>query len=290
MASGRPGRPLRAVVAGRALTYLTLAGASALLFLPMLWAITGSLKSSGVLYTYPPELLPREWHFENYAEVFAVVPFLLFTRNSFAITGLALAGQVLSSSLVAYGFARFAFRGRNGLFVLLLSTMMLPPQVILIPQYLLFAKLGWIDSWKPLIVPFWFAHAFSVFLLRQFMLTIPTDFDHAATIDGASRWKIFWLIMLPLIKPALIAIAIFGFRSHWNSFINPLIYLNTTEKYTLQLGLSYIKSNYMVDSGGRPHENWLMAASLMVTAPSLLVFFVLQRYFVQGVVMSGLKQ
>jgi multiple sugar transport system permease protein len=243
-----------------------------------------------VLHTSPPRLLPREAELENYVQVFKVVPFLLFTRNSVAITALALAGQVFSSSLVAYGFARFRFRGRNALFVLLLSTMMLPPQVILIPQYLLFAKLGWIDSWKPLVVPFWFAHAFSVFLLRQFMLTVPLDFDHAATIDGAGRWTIYTRILMPLISPALIAVGIFGFRSHWNSFINPLIYLNTTEKYTLQLGLSYIKSNYMIDSGGQPHENWLMAASLMVTAPSLLVFFVLQRYFVQGVVMSGLKQ
>ena len=275
---------------GLAFTYLSLVAACVVLFLPMLWAITGSLKSSGVLYSYPPQIFPREWQWVNYLEVFRIVPFLLFARNSAIITVTALAGQVLISALVAYGFARFRFRGRNALFVLLLSTMMLPQQVILIPQYLLYAQLRWIDTYLPLIVPFWFGHAFSVFLLRQFFMTVPRDFDDAARIDGANPWIVFWRILMPLIQPALIAVGILGFRSHWNSFIDPLIYLNSTSKYTLLLGLSYIKSNYLVDSGGDPHENWLMAASIMVTIPTILMFFVLQRHIVRGVVLSGLKQ
>ena len=255
-----------------------------------MWHIHGSLKSSGVLYSYPPQIFPREWQWVNYLEVFRIVPFLLFARNSVIITVTALTGQVLISALVAYGFARFRFRGRNVLFVLLLSTMMLPQQVILIPQYLLYAQLRWIDTYLPLIVPFWFGHAFSVFLLRQFFMTVPRDFDDAARIDGANPWIVFWRILMPLIQPALIAVGILGFRSHWNSFIDPLIYLNSTSKYTLLLGLSYIKSNYLVDSGGDPHENWLMAASIMVTIPTILMFFVLQRHIVRGVVLSGLKQ
>ena len=274
----------------KTITYILLIGFSVLLFMPMLWAITGALKSSGVLYTFPPQILPREWEFGNFKEVFRIVPFWLFARNSVFITTLALAGQIITSAIVAYGFSRFRFKGRNVLFTILLSTMMLPPQVILIPRYLLFATLGWIDTFNPLILPFWFGHAFSIFLLRQFFLTIPKDFDDAAKIDGANSWTIFWRILIPLIKPALIAITIFGFRSHWNSFIDPLIYLNSTDNYTLQLGLSYIKGSYLEDSGGEPHENWLMAASLMVTAPTILMFFFLQRHFVRGVVLSGLKQ
>ncbi len=273
---------------GLAFTYLSLVAACVVLFLPMLWAITGSLKSSGVLYSYPPQIFPREWQWVNYLEVFRIVPFLLFARNSVIITVTALTGQVLISALVAYGFARFRFRGRNVLFVLLLSTMMLPQQVILIPQYLLYAQLRWIDTYLPLIVPAWFGGgAFFIFLLRQFILTINPELDDAARIDGCGWLGIYLRIALPLIKPALAAVAIFSFLGTWNDFFGPLIFLRSRDMLTLAVGLHFMAT--AASSSVRPNMPHLMAGSTMLLLPPLLVFFFAQRYFIQGVTFSGIK-
>jgi multiple sugar transport system permease protein len=272
-------------------TYSFLTLLSCLMFLPMLWAITGSLKESGVLYSYPPRLFPDNWYFRNYVEVFRVVPFLIFAKNSVIITSVALFGDLLMCSLVAYGFSRFRFPGRNLIFILLLSTRMIPPQVILIPRFLLYHKLGWINTFLPLTVKSYFGvNAFFVFLLRQFFLTIPGDYDDAAKIDGAGSLTRFFRIFVPMLKPVIITVTILGFQAHWNEFLGPLIYLQSTDKYTLQQGLAYIRSSYLVGTGGEPHENWLMAASVMVTFPTIAVFFALQRYFIRGVHLSGLKQ
>jgi ABC-type glycerol-3-phosphate transport system permease component len=273
-----------------AFVYLALVAGAVVILAPFVWMLSTALKVPGTEFIYPPQLFTRPLRWNNFSEGWGALPFTRWFFNTSTITLLSVTGAMVSSSLVAYGFARLEFPGRTILFVILLSTMMLPFHVRLIPMFITFRYLGWIDTYLPLIVPFWFGHAFSVFLLRQFFMTVPRDFDDAARIDGANPWIVFWRILMPLIQPALIAVGILGFRSHWNSFIDPLIYLNTTAKYTLQLGLSYIKSNYLVDSGGDPHENWLMAGSIMVTIPTIVMFFVLQRHIVRGVVLSGLKQ
>jgi ABC-type glycerol-3-phosphate transport system permease component len=208
--------------------------------------------------------------------------------NSAVITIGHMAGQLASASLVAYGFARFRFPGRDALFMLVLSTLMLPPQVTLIPTFIIFRTLGWLDTYKPLIVPAYFGGgAFAIFLFRQFYLTIPKEYDEAAKIDGASSLLIFLRILVPMSKPVFITMAIFSFLGSWNAFFYPLIYLNTLEKFTLQLGLQYFRRS--ADAGGQPTEHLLMASAMVATLPCVLLFLVLQRYFVRGVVLSGIK-
>lgn len=217
-----------------------------------------------------------------------MAPILLFIRNSFIVTGLTVVGTVLSCSMVAFGFARLRFRGRDILFVILLSSMILPPQIYMIPQYLFFTFLGWVDTFKPLYVPYWFAAylgPFYIFLLRQFFLTIPSELDDAARIDGCSWFGIYTRIMLPLIKPALIVTVIFSFTWTWNDFLTPLIYLGAREKYTLTLGLRYFQSQY-----GMRYIRELMATSAISVVPTLILFFLCQKYFVKGISISGVKK
>jgi ABC-type glycerol-3-phosphate transport system permease component len=217
-----------------------------------------------------------------------MAPFGRFILNTILVTGFAMLGQILAASAVAYGFARFRFPGRNALFFIVLATLMLPWQVTIVPTFLLFRQLGWINTFLPLIVPAYFGGgAFFIFLLRQFFLTIPKDLDEAAKIDGANSVHIFWNILLPLSKPALATVAIFSFIEHWNEFFGPLIYLNSPEKYTVSIGLRYFQANPFV--GDEPRESILMAASLIVAAPPLILFFLAQKYFVQGIVTTGLK-
>lgn len=255
---------------------------------PFIWTVTSSLKDPTELYIFPPKLLPSTPQWANYAEVWRQVPFGRFFVNSTTVTGLAMVGQIASATLVAYGFARFAFAGRNSLFLLVLSTMILPYEVILIPQFLLFLMLGWLDSYKPLVIPSYFGGgAFYVFLMRQFFMTIPLDLDESAKIDGASSLRILVSILLPLCKPILATVTIFSFLGHWNDFLVPLIYLNSMRKYTLPIGLRFFQQD--VRTGGAPREHFLMAASLMAAVPEILLFIVAQRYFISGIVMSGIK-
>jgi ABC-type glycerol-3-phosphate transport system permease component len=191
-------------------------------------------------------------------------------------------GELLSSSLVAYGFARLRFPGRNFLFMVCLSTLLLPFVVVLVPLFILFRTLHWIDTFFPLIVPGWFGVPFFIFLLRQYYMTIPLELDDAAKIDGAGVFRIWWSILLPLIKPALAAVGIFSFIAHWNDFLGPLIFLNTEDKYTVALGVNMFFGEYQV------HMDLVMAYSVMVTLPVILVFFVFQRYFVRGITLTGL--
>jgi multiple sugar transport system permease protein len=261
-------------------------------FAPFLWTIATSLKDVSEVYLFPPTLFPETLHFENYLRVFEKVPFALFYQNTIVVTLFATLGTVVSTTLVAYGFARKRFPGRTFLFILVISTMMLPFEVTIIPQFLLFKQLGWLDTLLPLIVPEYFAvGAFYIFLMRQFLLTIPAEFDEAAVIDGANSLQILWQVLLPLIKPAIITVTILSFLSHWNDFFAPLIYLNTTEKLTLSVGLRWFQSSggYAGGDAGEPREHLLMAASLMATAPCVILFFAAQRYFIQGIVMSGIK-
>ncbi|MBC7234806.1 MAG: carbohydrate ABC transporter permease [Chloroflexi bacterium] len=277
---------------GRVLLYLAVILLAAGFFAPFFWTITTSLKSPDEVFVFPPQVFPKQIRFSNYPEVFARVPFGLFYRNTILVTILATLGTVLSTTLVAFGFARRRFPLRNQLFFLLLSTMMLPGEVTLIPQFLLFKSFGWLDTLYPLIVPSYLGiGAFNIFLMRQFFMTIPMDFDEAAMLDGASSLRILFVVLLPLIQPALITISILSFLGHWNDFFTPLIYLNTTEKMTLSVGLRWFQTSFAYSGGdvGEPKEQLLMAASLMTALPCVILFFVAQRYFVQGVVMSGIK-
>lgn len=267
------------------LIYLFLAGTGLFFLLPFIWMISTSLKTPSQVWTYPPEWIPRPPSLRSYFEIWTMAPILLFIRNSFIVTGLTIVGMVLSCSMVAFGFARLRFRGRDILFVILLSSMILPPQIYMIPQYLFFTFLGWIDTFKPLWVPAWFGWPFYIFLLRQFFLTIPSELDDAARIDGCSWFGIYGRIMLPLIKPALIVTVIFAFTWTWNDFLTPLIYLGTREKYTLTLGLRYFQSQY-----GMRYIRQLMATSAISALPTLLLFFLCQKYFMEGISISGVKK
>jgi ABC-type glycerol-3-phosphate transport system permease component len=271
--------------------YLLASALAVVFMIPFLWLVSSSLKKPIEIYIFPPVWIPQPMQWVNYAEVmFGDVPFLLFLQNTVVVTTLAMIGQLLSATLVAYGFARFEFPGRDMLFVLVLSTLMLPDQVTLIPQYLLYNRLGWLNTYLPLIVPVYFGGgAFSIFLLRQFLRTLPRDLDEAAILDGCSSLGVLWRVLLPLTRPALGTLAIFSFIYHWNDFIGPLIYLNNSEKFTLSLGLSYFR--YVAQAGvGEPQEHLLMAASVLMVLPVIVLFFLAQRYFVQGVVLSGVNR
>jgi ABC-type glycerol-3-phosphate transport system permease component len=277
---------------GRGLLYGAVIVLSAIFLLPFLWALATSLKAASEVFVFPPTLFPESLRFENYGRVFEKAPFALFYRNTAVVTLLATTGTILSTTVVAYGFARKRFPGRTVLFLVVLSTMMLPFEVTIIPQFLLFKQLGWLDTLLPLIVPEYFAvGAFYIFLMRQFLMTIPLDFDEAAMIDGAGTLRILFQILLPMTKPAIITVAILSFLNHWNDFFAPLIYLNSTENLTLSVGLRWFQTSggYAGSDAGEPSEHLLMAASLMAAFPCVVLFFVAQRHFVQGVVMTGVK-
>ncbi len=275
------------------LVWYGVTGICALFFLfPAAWALVSSLKSPAEIVAYPPLPFPASPQWQNYVEIWQTVPLLQFLWNSVQITTLGVIGQTLSAAAVAYGFARFRFPGKNILFLFLLSTLVLPQEVTMIPTFLMFNAVGWLDSLKPLIVPNFFGGgpggAFAIFLLRQFFMAIPRDLDEAATIDGANSWTIFWRMIVPLAKPALTTVAVLSFLSHWNDFLGPLIYLNTTDKYPLALGLRYFQQVPLSDNP--PREHLLMAAAIVMAIPCIALFFAAQRFFVQGITMSGLKR
>lgn len=268
----------------QALIYGLILVGAAITTIPLLWLLSSSLKDSGRIFLFPPQWIPDPWRPENYAQVFEQIPFLRFYWNTIVVTGLAMVGQLVSASLVAFGFARLRFPGRDVLFLVLLSTIMIPYQVTLIPTFVLFRMFGFLDTYAPLILPYWLGGgAFYVFLLRQFYMRLSLELDDAARIDGASIFGIYWRITLPQAKPALGVVAVFTFLAHWNDFFNPLIYLNSTEKYTLALGINLFRSYQTTQ------WNLLMAASVMVTLPCIALYALAQRYFIQGIVFTGLK-
>ncbi|HVC33493.1 MAG TPA: carbohydrate ABC transporter permease [Chloroflexota bacterium] len=252
--------------------------------IPLAWMLSTSVKSNGEVFLVPIRWIPSKIVLSTYVQATQTIPFLIYAVNSAHITLLVVIGTVVSSSLVAFAFARLRARGRDLMFLALLSTMMLPAEVTLVPTYLIFKALGWVDTYNPLIVPSYFADAFSVFLLRQFYMTIPLELDDAAKIDGSGYTGIYWRIILPLSKPALATVAIFAFFNSWNSFEGPLIYLNTMTKYTIPVGLNF----FLTEHGSTPW-NQMMAASVMAMIPCLIVFFFAQRTFIQGTVLTGLK-
>ena len=278
--------PLFGKISRRVLLHILAYMLIAIFALPFLWALFSSLKPVNELFIFPPQILPETWRWENYVEIWEIAPLARFFLNSIIVAILTVTGRILSASLVAYGFARFNFPFRNVLFVLVLSTLMLPYQVTIIPQFLLFKWLGWLDSFKPLIVPHWLGGgAFAIFLFRQFFLSIPKDLDEAAKIDGANSLWIFWSIIVPLSKPVFITMIIITFVESWNDFFGPLIYLNSTVKYTLPLGLANFQR--ITTGGGQAREHLLLAAAMVMTIPSLLLFISLQRYYIRGVVTSS---
>jgi multiple sugar transport system permease protein len=256
-----------------------------LMLTPFAWMISTSLKPEGDVFLIPIQWIPRRFVWSNYPEALTFVPYARYFFNSMQVAVLAVLGTVLSSSLVAFAFARLRGPGKNILFIILLSTLMLPGEVTLVPVYLLFRHLGWLDTYMPLIMPSWLGgNAFYIFLMRQFFLTIPTELDDAAKIDGANLFHIYARIVMPLSKPALATVAIFAFFTNWNSFLLPLIYLNTAEKYTLPVGLRLYLSSL-----ANSHWNYLMAATLVAIIPPLVLFFISQRFFVEGAVLTGVK-
>ncbi|KEZ48817.1 carbohydrate ABC transporter permease [Metabacillus indicus] len=252
--------------------------------LPLFWMISTSLKSGDVVFQIPPQWFPETLQWENYKRAVTDIPFFLYLKNTVVITGFRMFAEVFVSAFVAYGFARFNFPGKNIWFFILLSTIMLPGEITMIPVFIMFSKIGWIDTFYPLIVPAFFGgQAVFIFLLRQFFASIPKELEESALIDGASRFQIFYRIFLPLSKPALITIALFSFQGSWNDLLGPLMYLNSSDKFTLQLGLAMFNGMTKVEWGP------LMAASLLVLIPTIAIFFSLQKYFVEGITVTGIK-
>ena len=279
-AAGR-GRPSRAGLYAACLVL------SFIFMVPFYWTVVTSFKGPQEIFVFPPTWWPESIRWTNYVQVWQRVPYGTFVVNSVIVTLLDVVGLTLSSALVAYGFARYRFPGRDALFILTLATIVMPDEVTLVPTFLLFRYINWVDTLLPLIVPYFLGGAFYIFLLRQFFMALPRDLDEAARIDGAGALRILWSVILPLSKPALATAAILAFLQHWNEFLRPLIFLNSTEHFTLPIGIRYFQ--LLGSQGGEPMIQLLMAASLMMTLPCVVLFFVGQQYFVRGVVMSGLK-
>ena len=251
---------------------------------PFYWMVSSSLKTAAETSTYPPSLFPAvpQWH--DYSDVFSAVPFFTFFRNTVLYAGLVTLGQLVFCSTAAFAFARLQFPGRNALFVLYLATLMIPLTVTLIPSFVLMKWFGWIDTVWVMTIPGMFGSAFGTFLLRQFMLTIPRDLDEAATIDGAGLFRIFWQIILPLTRSALIVLAVLTIITVWNDFIWPLVMLNSQSVTTLTLGLSVFTTGGTEEYVNVPLG---LAAATMTVAPLILIFFIAQRYFIQGIALTG---
>jgi len=263
--------------------YLVLILFTVVFLTPFYWMIATGLKSDEQLFALPPTWVPSPLIFENFLRVFQEVPFDRFIFNSATLVFWNVLGQVLSTTLIAYGFARLRFPGRNVLFLILLGTLMVPEQVTLVPQFILFAKLGWVNTYLPLILPAFTGSPFLIFLMRQYMMTIPLDLDEAATIDGASRLQILRYIIVPLCVPALILVGVFTFTWVWNDFMGPLIYLTDPQKFTVSLGLGFFH--------GARETSWhlLMAASLMSMIPPVALFLIAQRRLLGGLAAAGVK-
>ncbi|MEZ4863202.1 MAG: carbohydrate ABC transporter permease [Caldilineaceae bacterium] len=265
------------------LAHLFMIALSAVFLIPLFWMISTAFKTRAQTWLFPPEWLPDPFVWDNFPEVFTVVPFLLFIQNTLVIILWNILGAVFSTSLVAYGFARLRFPGRDALFILLIATLMIPYQVTLIPTFILFKLLGWINTYLPLTVPAFTGSAFFIFLMRQYLMSLPFELDDAARIDGCNTFQVLYYILLPLCVPPLTIVVVFTFIGVWSDFLGPLIFLNENTKYTIALGLNMLRGRHGTD------WNLLMAASLMAVLPTLVLYFFAQNRLIGGIASVGLK-
>ena len=272
-----------------ALTYLLLTVCGLLFCFPFFWTISTSLKTGLETRLIPPTFFPEVPQWVNYVRVWSEHPIARWFLNSLFIIVMTVPGAIITSTVVAYAFARFDYPGRDFFFMVMLSTLMLPYEVTLIPQYIIYQKyFGWIDTYWPLILPSWVGGgAFTIFLLRQFLMSIPRDLDDAARVDGANSLQILLRILVPLCRPALATVAILEFLRQWNDFLGPFIYLNSAVLFTMSLGLRFFQT--MPESTQDPKTHLLMTATILMSLPAIILFFTFQRYFVRGIVMSGIK-
>ncbi|MDO7882704.1 carbohydrate ABC transporter permease [Salinibacterium soli] len=264
-------------------TLVVLTAGSILYLGPLGWMISTALKTPDQIYDLPIRWIPDPVDWGNFVELFTEVPFAQYIGNTVVLTALGVLGSITGSSLAAYGFARFRFRGRNALFVVMLSTMMIPVWVTIVPSYVFFGEIGWLDTYLPILVPAFFATPFNTFLLRQFFLSIPQELDEAARIDGAGSVRIFFQIILPLSVPALMMVGLFSFLFFWNDYLGPLIYLQSQELYPLSLGVANFVGTY--------NQNYplMMMAAMVSMLPCIALFAIAQKWFMQGIVISGVK-
>lgn len=266
------------------IVYSLLIFLSFLFIFPFFWMLDSALKENAQIFLWPPQWIPNPIAWDNFVKAFSnpQLPFLTFLKNTMILEVGIITGRLLSCILVAYGFARLDAPGKNFWFTVLLATFMLPGAVIMIPKYILFNKLGWVNSYLPLIVPAWFGESYAIFLMRQFFMTIPRELEEAAIMDGANTFDILRLIIVPLSTPVLAVITVLSFKDIWNDFFTPLLYLNSSNKYTIAIGLAYFNGQFKVDMGP------LMAASVVLILPLIIVFFLAQKAFVEGVNLTGL--
>lgn len=265
------------------IVYSILTMGAFVILIPFVWMISTSLKIPSQVFTWPIQWIPDPIKFSNYVKAMTTRPFDLYFMNTIFLTSLAIVGQIIASSLVGYSLARLKWRGSNIIFALIMSTLLLPEIVKLIPTFILFSKLGWINTFLPLTVPQFFGNAFNIFLFRQFFRSLPIELDEAAKVDGCSLFGIYWRIILPLSKPVIGIVSIYTLRHNWNDFIHPLIYLNDSKLWTITLGLRAFQQEFNID------WSLLMAASVVTMLPIIVLFVIAQKYFIQGMVFTGVK-
>jgi ABC-type glycerol-3-phosphate transport system permease component len=270
---------------GKFLGFLLVGGGGLIMLLPFIWLLSSSFKAPNKIYVFPPQLIPDPFRWQNYTEVFTAVPVLLYAKNTLIITVFSTIGTVMSSIIAGYAFGRLRFKGRDFIFSALLATLMLPYVVIMIPVYVMFSTVGWINTLLPLIVPSYFGDAFFIFLLRQFFRTIPMELEDAARIDGASRLRSLFQIIAPLARPAIIVVIIQSILGEWNAFMQPLIFLTKRSMFTLALGLNSLQRF----ETGRDWTHYMMVVGVFMVVPVMILYFIAQRELVEGIVMTGLK-
>ncbi|WP_456059076.1 carbohydrate ABC transporter permease [Caldanaerobius polysaccharolyticus] len=274
-------------VATTVLSYIIIIAIAIVILIPFFWMLSTALKTNADIFQWPPVWIPKPLKWRNFIDAWNSVPFSKYLFNTLFIVALGMTAEIISETVVAYGFARFKFPGRDIIFFILLSTMMLPFHVTLIPTFIIWNKLGLVGQFDPLVLRAWTAWGpFYIFLLRQFFMGIPTELDDAAEIDGASPFQTFYYVLLPQLKTALVAVSIFAFKGYWNDFLGPLIYLTDMNKYTMNLGMYF----FMGGVNEAPKWNYLMAMSIVIALPIIVLFFIAQRYFVEGISFTGLKE
>ena len=260
----------------KAVIYILLTVVAIYFLAPFVYMLFTTFKTEAEAIAYPPTLFPEKWNWQNFIDAWNSQPFGTYFMNSVIVTVLTTVGQILSCSLVAYGFARFNFKGKNVLFMILLATMMIPWDVTMIPQYMEFNLLGWINTLKPLIVPAFFGSTYYIFLMRQFLMGIPKDYEEAARLDGANAFQIYWKIFMPILKPSLILVGVLNMLTVWNDYLGPLIFLQDRSKYTLALGLASFKGVH--DTQIIP----MLCITVIMIIPPIIIFIIAQKYIVEG--------